>query len=330
MAAVAAFSFSFHTAAAVGQDRDSAAIMFWNLENYFDPFDDPETNDDDFTPGGVKHWTWKRFTRKRNAIAKVLLASATECGDWPAIIGFAEVENKMVLRQLLQETPLAKLDYDIIHRDSPDRRGIDVAAIYRKSRFKPVKVNTITIDCDPPTRDILYVKGVFLDNCTSAEDTLHLFVNHWPSKLGGVSASRPRRQAAADALKRAIDSLQASQKTPLIIATGDFNDTPDGEPIQFVSQNTVNLAAPLAEKGLGTIRYNGNWELIDQFIVSSTLIAPSMIIHTPAYLLERDTKYLGFKPRRTYIGPRHNGGISDHLPIILKIFTTFASQNVIQ
>lgn len=335
-----------HAGAASGQGRDSVAILFWNLENYFDNFDDPERADDDFTPRGVKRWSRKRFERKRNAIAKALIASAGECGGLPAIIAFAEVENKTVLRRLISDTPMAKFDYDIIHRDSPDRRGIDVAAIYRKSRFKPLKVSTITVECEPPTRDILYVKGILLASGGPEGDTLHLFVNHWPSKMGGERASLPRRMAAAKALGRAADSIlvaaatilnsdlsisdEQPRKVPLIVATGDFNDTPGSAPLRFAGRNLVNLAEPLAAKGLGTIRYNGNWELIDHFLVSSALNptsppanavkAAEMLIHAPDYLLERDSKYLGLKPRRTYIGPRHNGGISDHLPIILKFF----------
>ena len=98
-------------------------MVFWNLENYFDPFDDSLTVDEEFTPGGYRHWTWSKFLDKRNLIAKALLSMHDRYGDFPVLAAFAEVENRMVLRQLVERTPLAKLGYGIVHRDSPDRRG---------------------------------------------------------------------------------------------------------------------------------------------------------------------------------------------------------------
>ena len=283
-----------------------SVLFFWNLENFFDPFDDPATLDDEFTARGEKRWTWKRFEHKRNGIAKTVLA-ASQFGEPPALCAFAEVENRMVLRQLIRETPLEKLDYDIIHRDSPDPRGIDVALIYRKSRFKPLRVEALRVSEEFDTRDILYVKGIL------GADTVHLFVNHWPSKRGGAAESGPKRAAAATRLTAACDSIREASPKQRIIALGDFNDTPEN-----ISLPLHNLATPFAARGEGTLKYRGIWEMIDQALVSDTT-GCRLHIFKPAFLVEPDPAFTGDKPRRTYIGPRHNGGLSDHLPIVLTI-----------
>lgn len=324
---------------------EMAVVMFWNLENYFDPFDDPSTLDDEFTSKGEKHWTWRRFERKRNGIAKVIVA-AGRYGEIPSIVAFAEVENKMVLRQLLKETPLEKMNWDIIHRDSPDPRGIDVGLIFRKDRFKPIEVRTLTVSEEFRTRDILYVKGIFLRNgngdgssgggigeanirsgtggitgrsesvttggseCTPGGDTVHIFVNHWPSKRGGAEVSGPKRLAAATVLSGFVDSLLSTAPGQRVIALGDFNDVPGN-----ISLPLFNLSAEAAARGEGTLKYRGNWEMIDQCFISDTA-GCDMSVFRPEFLLEPDRTYTGFKPRRTYVGPAFHGGLSDHLPII--------------
>lgn len=306
-------------------------VMFWNLENYFDTFDDPQTSDNEFTPFGERHWSWKKFMAKRNGIAKVII-SAGEGTNYPALVALAEVENRFVLEQLVRSTPLALLNYGIVHRDSPDERGIDVALLYRKDVFRPLSVNFVHVplpDSTAKTRLILYVKGVLEDL-----DTLHMFVNHWPSKFGGEEASLPNRVAAANVLKNRTDSLFSQNVNANILLTGDFNDTPDSH-IFNVFDKFTNLAKGLFVKGEGTIRYKGKWELIDQFMVSGNLLnrkepifcdSLTMKIYRPPFLLEKDKEYLGTKPKRSYTGPRYNGGISDHLPVVISIekMDTFA------
>lgn len=315
----------------------SGAIMFWNLENYFDPFDDPVTADEEFTPAGRKHWTWKHFAQKRNGIAKTILAAADVCGGLPPdIVCFAEVENYMVLHQLVEETPLLKLDYGIVHRSSPDPRGIDVALIYRKSSVRILAVDSLRIPGDTPTRDILYVKCL-RNSIPSVErpdvrdlgrnfDTLHLFVNHWPSKRGGAEVSGPRRQAAAAVLLHAADSILAISPSANVIVTGDFNDTPDNvAPLLCRTDSSVGGNCGLwpvwatFPPGIGgTLKYRGQWEQIDQFYISASRnVNTQMLVFAPEFLLEEDTQYTGLRPRRTYLGPRWHGGLSDHLPIML-------------
>ena len=225
----------------------------------------------------------------------------------------------MVLRQLVERTPLAKLGYGIVHRDSPDRRGIDVALIYRQDSFRVLDVRTLGVltGGDRPTRDILYVAGVL----TGTGDTVHVFVNHWPSKFGGEEYTGPFRQAASDTLARAVLALKDSLtgKRPFVIVTGDFNDTPDSPPALSLASGTglLNLALDLHERGEGSLKYNGRWELIDHFLVSGALEGTVMEIYSHPMLLEEDSKFLGVKPRRSFYGPMWHGGASDHLPIIL-------------
>ncbi|NLB66831.1 MAG: endonuclease [Bacteroidales bacterium] len=310
--------------------EEEIRVMFWNVENYFDPFDDEKTNDEDFIYGGRYRWSWKRFLRKRNAIAKVIASSAEELGGWPDLIGLCEVENRMVLRQLVKQTHLVRLEYDMVHYDSPDVRGIDVALLYRKERFKVLNSRAVTVSLpdSSTTRDILYVCGIPLQG-EGSMDTLHIFVNHWPSRLSDDSKLSSRRMTAANALREAVDSVRIISPEAEILIMGDFNDTPDSQILVDFSKEMEFYvpAADLAAKGLGSIKYKGVWELIDQFFLSENLSGmlmrwndgTMMRIFAPAFLLEEDREFLGQKPRRTYIGPRYNGGVSDHLPILLRL-----------
>ena len=327
-------------------DAQDFRIVFWNLENFFDTRDDPLTSDDEFTPMGEKHWSRKKFNEKRNGLAKAILLLAD--GELPSLIGVAEAENRYVLRQLTEATALSPAGYGIIHKDSPDSRGIDVALLYRKERFSPLKTDFINIrlpDTSMRTRLILYTKGV-LDKL----DTIHVFVNHWPSKYGSGVLSDSRREAAAVSLRRYCDSLFFRNSRANILLMGDFNDSPERSAASAFPGFT-NLAENLQrrinrgkndnetfgaiagtaspyKRVKGSIRFMGEWELIDHFLVSSNLMNPlepiyclreSMEVFSHTYLLENDRQYLGYTPRRTFKGPRYNGGVSDHLPIIMTI-----------
>jgi len=290
-------------------------VLFWNVECFFDPFDDPLKNDDEFTSGALRHWTWPRFERKRDGIAQTILAAADQTGSLPALVGLAEVENRMVVSQLVRKTLLWELGYAYVHRESPDARGIDVALLYRKDCFRPLAVDSLRVP-DVTTRDILYVKGLVLADGPGREggsDTLHVFVVHLPSKRGGAKASQGRRDAARAVLQGAVDSLMRQDERNRIVVMGDFNDT-DSQ-VEGLSSLPFNGTPAIA----GTIKFHGRWEQIDAFFVSPTLAA-RMQVFAPPFLLEEDAAYLGVKPRRTYIGPRYNAGLSDHLPITLQIF----------
>ena len=308
-----------------------AQIFAWNLENFFDTRDDPATADDGFTPGGEYRWTRRKFMAKRNLIAKTIIASGERFGgDLPALVGLCEVENCYVLESLVNDTPLARLRYRILHRDSPDPRGIDVALLYDPARVKVLAHGWITVR-EFATREILYAKVALggeaasrnradtNDRAATPPDTLHVYVNHWPSKYGGAKASEHKRQAVCDALLAHLDSLQQAEPAAAIVLMGDFNDTPDAGVIMELCR-VANLQNITPKEG-GTIKYKGEWEMIDQMLASPAAackIGPAEVFR-PGFLLEEDKAFLGRKPRRTNIGPRYNGGASDHLPIIADI-----------
>jgi hypothetical protein len=315
----------------------SYRLMFYNLENLFDIYDDPETRDEEFTPGGSRRWTNKKFYAKLNNTYKVIMA----VGGWepPAVIGLCEVENAFVLEKLIFETPLKKFDYGIIHFDSPDNRGIDVAMIYRKNKFtplhsEPVKV-TFPDDPNSKTRDILYVKGLIGDL-----EMIHIFINHWPSRYGGYMETKPKRNRAAEVLKHKTDSLFAINPAVSVVIMGDFNDGPEDESIadvllakkpvaEFRAGELYNLML-VEQPGWkhGTLKFREFWDTFDQVIVSGGLLggksnlsidpAKEVIFHAD-FLLQPDERYMGMQLFRTYSGFKYLGGFSDHLPVYVDV-----------
>lgn len=292
---------------------DTLRVLFWNVENFFDWHDGGSSDSDtEFSARGTRRWTARRFFAKCNAIAKAVLFLSDEEGTLPDLIGLAEVENRFVLRKLLSETLLRKADYAIVHYESPDPRGIDVALLYRTGTLD-------TLRCFPAgvpgvvTRDMLVAQLR-----TAAGDSLALIVCHHPSKFGGAEAE-PRREAAVRRLAGLSDSLSRSGWTRQV-AIGDFNDTPDTPLYSVLDKYYVNLAAPLAVRGEGSIRFQGEWELIDQCFISPGL-APGAVfrICRLPFLMTHDGAYAGEKPLRTYSGPRYLGGVSDHCPVLLRM-----------
>ena len=298
---------------------DSLRIMFWNLENFFDYKNDSlSTSDREFSARGERHWSRKRFKTKCGSIAKGILWAGSQEGGLPDAIGLAEVENAFVLRRLLQATALRKLDYSIVHYDSPDPRGIDVALLYRRSRLR-------LLDSKPchlfgPDSAIMATRDILLARFQRADGReIALLVNHHPSKYGGLLESEPRRRIAVERLRFLADSLQALGMQD-IVAMGDFNDTP-GNPVYSLLEPTLhNLATPLYQMGLGTIKYDGAWELIDLFFASEGLVSSAMKILQIPFLMTKDGSHAGIKPLRTYSGPRYLGGVSDHCPIWLTVY----------
>ncbi len=311
------------------------SVLFWNVENFFDWRNDSTTvSDAEFSAAGERHWTWKRFQAKANAFAKALLWVGSETGRLPDIVGLEEVENAFVLRQVLQKTLLRKLDYQYVHYDSPDRRGIDVALLYRSSvlelqEAKPCHLYSGSMvsqsegavspsDTVLATRDILLCRFRTRDSVEFA-----VLVNHHPSKYGGAAESEPRRRIAVQRLRFLADSL-AAEGIDRIIAGGDFNDTPDNPVFCLLEPSLLPLHLACFRRGEGTIKYDGKWELIDHVYVSSALMKlpsrpPTLRILRIPFLLTRDTAYTGDKPLRTYLGPRYTGGVSDHLPVLVVV-----------
>ena len=280
--------------------EDSLLVMFWNLENFFDWKVDTtvsNTSDEEFSSSGKRHWTKRRFLVKCGSVAKSVFWIADRHGMLPDVIGLAEIENRFALDRLLAETPLRRMDYGIVHYESPDPRGIDVALLYRKRRLKPLVSKPLKIkyeDGSPLlTRDILLAGFLKSDG-----DSVVFLVNHHPSKYGANSSWR--REAAMSRLG---------------------NNTPSST-LEY-SKTMVNLAAPLARKGHGTIKYSGKWEMIDMFFISPEIMAANpgidMTIERIPFLTVKDNTHSGEKPLRTYSGPRYLGGVSDHCPITVVI-----------
>ena len=296
------------------QERDSLLVMFWNVENFFD-WTDQGTGDSDkeFSSYGERRWTKNRFYAKCDAIAKTLMWTADRCGRMPDVIGLAEVENRGVLTKLLSSTLLRKFDYGVVHQDSKDRRGIDVALLYRKSSTT-LSSRTFVSPSDMSTRDILHVRMTLQEG-----KEVDFIVNHHPSKYGGAEESAERRLEVMGTLKSLCDSLVRSGSKD-IVAMGDFNDVPTAPQFRIMDSLLVNKGLPLHEKGEGTIRYEGKWDLIDNFLVSPFLQTSEMEILKIPFLMTYEKKYPGEKPFRTYSGPRYIGGVSDHCPIVLRIY----------
>ena len=306
--------FIFHES--YSRSQDSLVVVFWNVENFFDYMDQGTGESDaEFSSYGSRYWTKKRFYAKCDAVAKSFFWISEKYGRMPDVIGLAEVENRGVLLKLLSHTLLRKYDYNIVHFDSKDRRGIDVAMLYRKSVFRIVSSSVKAPEYmgeSTPTRDILQV---CLESCHGTR--FNMIVNHHPSKYGGTRISEERRNVAMRALKLMCDSIILADKVP-ILAMGDFNDTPDGSQFDLLDGVLLNKSVPLFQKGEGTIRYKGRWELIDMFLVSPDLYLSSrMAIEYIPFLMTYEKKYPGLRPLRTYSGPRYIGGVSDHCPIVL-------------
>ena len=308
-----------------------ARIAFYNTENFYDTKNDSLKNDEEFLPDGAKHWTYQRFRLKIIRLYQTFTAMGG--GDMPAIIGLCEVENRDVLDRLIYDTPLEKTGYRIIHRDSPDARGVDVALLYRPDIFEPDTSSWLNVPLpgNETTREILHVRGRLWK-----DDTIHLYVNHWPSRFGGAGASAAKRLVAARTLAASVKEVLTADPLSNIIIMGDFNDEPGDESILALNKIILNSGIDslpalinLSEKKSlldyeGTIKHQGSWSIFDQVIVSPAIIhgnkgclvvSKKTEIFSARFLLEPDATYTGYKPFRTYSGPGYNNGFSDHLPV---------------
>lgn len=302
------------------------SVMFYNVENLFDTTDDTTRNDEEFLPDGDRRWTAGRYQAKVNALSRAIAAA----GEWelPALIGLCEVENEQVVRDLAFGDLLSAGRYGVVHRDSPDLRGIDVALLYRQDYFRIAEIRSWVPqrpDNDPfLSRNLLYAKAV-MDS-----DTLHIIVCHFPSRRGGVLATRGAREEMAQLLRAKTDSLLSVAADAAIIVMGDFNAGPDDEIMKDLTRGDlmVNVADRLTSGEKGTYKYQGQWEVIDQILISSSMIGGSGPFHADAesvrvpdapFLLTDDPDYPGKKPFTTYAGFRWAGGYSDHLPMVITV-----------
>lgn len=323
---------------AFGQKKDfkPVIISFYNLENLFDTLDNTLINDEEFLPSGPRNYNASIYFDKLDKLATVISEIGTEINaDGPAVLGVAEVENDTVLNDLIKHKLIEKRNYKIVHYDSKDARGIDVGLLYNPKYFTVEASDKLYVQLPGGakdayyTRDVLWVKGK-LDG-----ETIHIYVNHWPSRSGGEKRSAPGRNAAAQVCKNHIDSIAKIEPNAKIVIMGDLNDDPINESVAKIlgakaSQEDVmkgglyNPWTELYKKGYGTLAYQDAWGLFDQIIISYPWLSKGQDglffhrqhIFNKEYLVENKGRYKGY-PMRTWDGNTYRGGYSDHFPTYL-------------
>lgn len=317
-------------------------IVFYNLENFFDTVNDPEVLDDEFTPEGPKKWTQDKYDKKLHNMERVFFDIAAINKDYPVVIGVSEVENRNVLEDIVAAPKLAPANYRIVHHDSPEARGVDVAFFYRADVFKLEGEKAIrTIIPSLPnfkTRDILTMWGKI-----DGEDFLFM-VGHWPSRLGGKEASEYKRIAVGEQMRSIADSVKQIRPDVKVVLMGDFNDDPTdpsitqglGAKLKVKELQKGDYYAPYAsmlKAGYGTLAYGDAWNIFDNIVVTENLVndttdklkiqkAPGSKfygnIFKRHYMVQKEGQYKGY-PLRTYVGNNFQGGYSDHFPVYIYI-----------
>jgi predicted extracellular nuclease len=322
----------------VTKNKDNfITVVSYNVENLYDYDDDlRNSGDDDFLPTSAKQWTKERYEKKVADLAKVIYS--IDSINLPALVGLSEVENKKVVIDLANNEKLKSGNYYIVHEESPDERGIDVAFMYKQDIFKYIKHQTIELnfkeDTTDKTRDILYIKGL-IEN-----DTFHVFVNHWSSRSGGQEESEFKRIAAASLLRNFIDSIFIIEPLANIIIMGDMNDEPQNTSLD-ITLNAKNNKLPKSNTELfnmmfdkdlinqGSYSYKGDWNMIDNLVVSKNLLEKKSgykvdytagEVFNADFILYYNTKIDEKTPNKTYGGDNYYGGYSDHLPIYMKMY----------
>ncbi len=318
------------------QTYQISCVGFYNLENLFDTINQPDVNDEDFTPAGSNNYTPKVYQDKLHRLATVLSQIATEVTpDGLAMFGSAEVENRSVLEDLAAQPELKSRNYQIIHYNSPDERGIDVCLFYNPKYFKPLSSESLRVPlvskegAARATRDVLHACGIL------SGDTVHVYVNHWPSRRGGEEASAPGRALAAGVAKASMDSIASKNPKAKFILMGDLNDDPvspsvakvlgaKGKTEDVKPGGLFNPWTDFYKRGIGTLAYNDSWNLFDQIIISEPFLSKEQsglfymkaAIFKKDYMIQQSGRYRGY-PLRTFSGNRYIGGYSDHFPVYL-------------
>lgn len=317
----------------LSQTAEIFSVGFYNLENLFDPQDDPKTFDEDYTPRGRKRWTEDVLQQKIDRLAEAIRKIGfRESKRPPLLLGVAEVENFRVLQMLVHHELLYPYGYEILHYDSPDARGIDLALLYQKDFFLVSESKAYNLplfdgktNLKRSTRDQLVVSGWM------EEEELHLLINHWPSRRGGQKRSESHRISAARLQQKIIDSLQGLNPVAKIIVMGDFNDNPDDKSLSLLTdtqensymknfQPLFNPMKRLYKKGVGSLAYRDRWFLFDQILISQSLMPTKGVffieakVFSPDFLKNKKGKYKGY-PFRSEIQGGQLHGYSDHFPI---------------
>lgn len=293
---------------------------FYNVENLFDIYDDPNTFDEEFTPFGSKQWNKERYQKKIEDVSTVI--SKLSNSNNPAFLGLAEIENHDVLADLIKANSLYNTNYKIIHRDNNDSRGIDVAAIYDANSINLIDYNYYLVD-DLHTRDILHVEGEI-----SNSEHIHFFVTHWPSRRKGTKETEYKRIEVAKLVREKVDELLRKNPNERIIIMGDFNDEPSNKSVSnyLMKDDFYNLHASFEDSKNGTVNHQGDWMVFDQIIVSNSFFnddsyklsenSGKVYNHNDITFTHRDGNKV---PSRTYGGPKYYGGTSDHYPVYMTL-----------
>jgi predicted extracellular nuclease len=307
-------------------------IAFYNIENLFDTHNDPFTNDDDFLPTSDKRWTQKKYDRKIYKIGSVISQIGTDENTTPpVIVGLAEVENKRVLKDLLASKDLQSINYDYVHYNSLDERGIDVALIYNKDVFTVNSSETFNIFITDEDGEIDFTRDVLLVSGMLGGEEIHIIVNHWPSRREGEEASSYKRVLAAQKNIEVVNRLKQENPNSKIIVMGDFNDNPDDDSVEelVAGANLYNPMQNLRSIDKGSLNHDFNWNVFDQIMVSinfletkpNTLKFSDANIFDSKFLTQYNGKYKG-QPYRTFVGKKYKGGFSDHFPVFIELRKT--------
>lgn len=317
--------------------RRVLAVGFYNVENLFHPTNDSTKNDEDFTPDGSYHYTYEVYNERLSNMANVLGQLGTDVTPvGAAVIGIAEVENDKVLADLVQQKEIKDRNYQYVWFPTPDVRGISTALLYNPKYFRviksvPVRVPLELVNQPRPTRHVLYVEGVLAGN-----DTVHIMVNHWPSRSGGVAESNPYRELAALVNKQLTDSLLAINPDSKVIIMGDLNDNPNDASIKKVLKakaDTTDLLLSdvynpwinIFRRGTGTEVFDNQWNLFDQIILTAPFLKNNnnkwryytSRIFRKDFLLHESGIEKGYPHRAFSIDRVWDNGYSDHLPVVV-------------
>ncbi|NOT51003.1 MAG: endonuclease/exonuclease/phosphatase [Chitinophagaceae bacterium] len=323
---------------AIGQKKDYKPVIvaFYNLENLFDTLDNTMINDEEFLPSGPRNYNGSIYFDKLTKLATVISEIGTEMNaDGPAILGVAEVENDTVLNDLVKHKLIKDRGYKIVHYDSKDARGIDVGLLYNPKYFTVEASDKLYVQLPGGSKDAYYTRDVLWVKGKLDGETIHIYVNHWPSRSGGEKRSAPGRNAAAQVCKNHIDSIAKIEPNAKIVIMGDLNDDPINESVakilgakpnaeDVIKGGLYNPWTELYKKGYGTLAYQDAWGLFDQIIISypwlskgqDGLFFQRQHIFNKEYLVENNGRYKGY-PMRTWDGNTYRGGYSDHFPTYL-------------
>ncbi len=327
--------FLICTTITYGQKKDfkPAVIGFYNLENLFDTLDNTLINDEEFLPSGPRNYNTPIYLDKLERLATVISQIGTEISpDGPVILGVAEVENDTVLNDLVRHKLIEKRNYQIVHYDSRDARGIDVGLLYNPKYFTVESSNKLFVQLPSGSKDAYYTRDVLWVKGKLDGETVHIYVNHWPSRSGGEKRSAPGRNAAAQVCKNHIDSIAKTEPNAKVIVMGDLNDDPTNESVAVILNakgkqaevrkgGLFNPWMDLYKRGIGTLAYQDAWGLFDQIIISQAWLDKDQkglfyyqpFIFNRQYLVENNGRYKGY-PMRTWDGNTYRGGYSDHFP----------------